>query len=70
MLASKPCSTPISKDIKILYESDIPRQNPDSYCQLIGKLLYLTNTRHDINFVIYLLSQFIQTPIAHHYQAA
>ena len=36
----------------------------------VGRLLYLTNTRSDITFVVHLLIQFFQHPTIHHHQVA
>ena len=69
MLASKPSSTPLNHDTKILFEDKPLLHNVNSYHILIGRLLYLTNTRPDITFVVHLLSQFSQQPTIHHHQA-
>jgi len=53
---------------KFLFETADKLQNPNPYRRIIGKLLYLTNTRPDITFVVQLLSQFVQEPIVHHQQ--
>jgi len=39
------------------------------YRRLLGRLIYLTNTRPDIAFVVYNLSQFISAPTTHPQQA-
>lgn len=41
-----------------------------SYHRLIGKLLYLTLTRHEIAFVVQTLCQFLQQPKKTHWEAA
>lgn len=48
----------------------VPLPNPTSYCELIGRLLYLTITRPDITFAVHQLSQFISAPSDIHLQAA
>jgi len=58
MLGSKPCTTPLMSNNKIIFEDAEKINNPESYRRLIGKLLYLTNTRPDITFGVHLLSQF------------
>jgi len=60
MLGCKLCSTPYLKDTKALYDAVVePLKEPTIYRRLIGKLLYLTNTRPDLCFFIHLLSQFM-----------
>ena len=66
MLGSKPCTTPLMSNNKIVFEDAEKLKNPESYRRLIGKLLYLTNTRPDITFNVHLRSQFVQEPTIHH----
>jgi len=70
MLDCKPSQTPLMHNTKILYDKVEPVKDPDSYRHLIGKLLYLTNSRPDICYFVHLLSQFVQTPTIYHHQAA
>jgi len=70
MIGCKPCSTPYLKDNKDLYDAAETLPDPTVYRQLIGKILYLTNTRPDLCFSIHLLSQFMQAPTVKHYAAA
>jgi len=70
MTNSKPCQTPLMSDTKPLFTTNNTSYNVDSYRRLIGKLLYLTNSRPDINYFVHLLSQFVQAPTAYHHQAA
>jgi hypothetical protein len=70
LLAAKKCSTPMVRDSKPLYDSSAPPHDPTAYRRIIGKLLYLTNTRPDISFAVQQLSQFMQHPTIHHYEAA
>jgi len=44
MLGCKPCHTPLSKDLKLLFNTDAPLYDVESYRRLVGRLLYLTNT--------------------------
>jgi len=68
MLGSKPCFTPFTSNTKFLFETIDKLQNPNPYRGLIGKLLYLTNTKPDITFFIQLFSQFVQEPTVYHQQ--
>jgi len=70
MINNKPCQTPLMSDTKPLFDTNKTSYNADSYRRLIGKLLYLTNSRPDINYFVHLLSQFVQAPTAYHHQSA
>ncbi|XP_070039382.1 secreted RxLR effector protein 161-like [Nicotiana tomentosiformis] len=76
---AKPASTPFevnSKFTTIEYDQangvtgDPPLQNVSSYQRLIGRLLYVTITRLDINYAVQVLSQFVQAPKRSHWDAA
>ncbi|XP_052724064.1 uncharacterized mitochondrial protein AtMg00810-like [Vigna angularis] len=69
MLGCKPSSTPFLSDTSTLYKLDSYLDDPSPYRRLIGKLLYLTNTRPDLCFTVNLLSQFVQSPTDYHYRA-
>ncbi|XP_014502233.1 uncharacterized protein LOC106762706 [Vigna radiata var. radiata] len=69
MLGSKPSSTPYLSNNNSLYKTKDYMDNPSDYRRLIGKLFYLTNTRPNLCFTVNLLSQFMQEPTKHHYQA-
>jgi len=69
MIGYKPCSTPYLKEYKDLYDVVETLPDPTVYRQLIGKILYLTNTRPNLYFSIHLLSQFMQAPTVKHYAA-
>ena len=65
-------ATPIDTNLKKLidFASDSNLINPTMYYQLIGALMYLTNTRPDICFVVNALSQFMCEPRKIHWTAA
>jgi hypothetical protein len=44
--------------------------DPSSYGQLIGRLLYLTNTKPDICFAVQQLIEHVSNPMEHHHHAA
>ncbi|XP_014511348.1 uncharacterized protein LOC106770041 [Vigna radiata var. radiata] len=70
MEGCKPSTTPFLRDTSPLYKLDSHLDDPGPYRRLIGKLLYLTNTRPDLCYTINLLSQFMQSHTEHHYRAA
>ncbi|GMJ01569.1 hypothetical protein HRI_003826100 [Hibiscus trionum] len=69
---AKVASTPLElneKQVSVAAEEDY-LEDVGSYQRLIGRLLYLTNTRPDIAFAIQHLSQFMHKPKKVHYNAA
>lgn len=69
-LGSKPASTPLDSNIKLHKDDAEPYTDHNSYRRLIGRLLYLTNTRPDITFVVQQLSQHINSPTVTHFNSA
>ncbi|GAU32977.1 hypothetical protein TSUD_358440 [Trifolium subterraneum] len=69
-LAAKPSSVPFDPTTKLTISDGQPLEDPSSYRRLIGRLIYLTNTRPDISFAVQHLSQFVSHPLLPHYQAA
>ncbi|XP_019447320.1 PREDICTED: uncharacterized protein LOC109350548 [Lupinus angustifolius] len=54
-----------------LYQDFAPLYSDASaYRRLIGRLIYLTNTRPNITFVVNQLAQFMATPTTTHHNAA
>ncbi|OIW01742.1 hypothetical protein TanjilG_03880 [Lupinus angustifolius] len=68
-LGAKPASTPMEYN-NLHSQSGTPLTDDSSYRRLIGKLLYLTNTRPDISYDVGALSQFLCSPSDLHYKAA
>lgn len=69
-LAAKPSSIPFDPNMKLSASVGQPIADPSSYRRLIGRLIYLTNSRPDISYVVHHLSQYVAKPLAPHYQAA
>jgi hypothetical protein len=66
----KSMTTPMITNLKKLNSSELDKVNPTIYRQLIGCLMYLTNTRPDICFVVNTLSQHMVDPRKVHWIAA
>lgn len=58
---SKPVCTPLNPTIKFSSDFGSPLPDPTIYRKLIGKLNFLTNTRHDLSYVVQTLSQYMQS---------
>ncbi|KAG8482872.1 hypothetical protein CXB51_023953 [Gossypium anomalum] len=78
---AKPASTPLEQNKRFTtaeYDdfvvlrgcNDELMQDVSMYQRLMGRLLYLTNTRPDISYAVQHLSQFMQKPKKSHYEAA
>jgi len=72
MINSAPMPTPMvhSSRLSSSAGTQLTDIETSAYRRLIGKLIYLTNTRSDIAFVVNNLSQFISSPTNLHQQVA
>ncbi|GJV38731.1 ribonuclease H-like domain-containing protein [Tanacetum coccineum] len=73
MLACKPARTPMLSKVSISNEAtsiDPLLDNIVDYQKLMGKLIYLTNTRPDISYAVHCLSQFMHAPLKSHLRSA
>lgn len=70
LLACRPISTPMDSNLHLSSTGGTHISDISSYRRLIGRLLYLTTTRPDINFAVQQLSQFLASPTEIHMQAA
>jgi len=55
---------------KISFTRSVPFTYIQAYKRLIGRLMYLTNSRPDITFFVQQLSQFLAKPTISHYIVA
>ncbi|GJU39658.1 ribonuclease H-like domain-containing protein [Tanacetum coccineum] len=73
MLACKPAKNPLSSELvnsNKACDNDPLLENVTDYQRLMGKLIYLTNTRPDISYVVHCLSQFMHSPLTSHLKIA
>lgn len=74
LLGYKPSPTPTELNHKLVMADDTNSHtllsDPHKYRRLVGRLIYLTFTRPDLNYIIHILSQFMQKPLEEHWQAA
>ncbi|PSS33155.1 Endonuclease, partial [Actinidia chinensis var. chinensis] len=69
MLGCRPASTPMVPNLKISAESGELLSDPSIYQRLVGRLIYLTNTRPDLTFAVSIVSQFMHSPRTSHLDA-
>lgn len=73
MLACKPSKTPLMAKLcisNLASATDPALVNIVDYQKLMGKLIYLTNTRPDISYAVHCLSQFMHSPLTSHLKIA
>jgi hypothetical protein len=70
MLECKSMNTPMEMKLKLLVDTSSDLIDATLYRQIIGSLMYLTNTRPDICFAVNTLSQFLVEPRRVHLMAA
>ncbi|GKA72735.1 ribonuclease H-like domain-containing protein [Tanacetum coccineum] len=73
LLAGRPVETPLAENTTLNHvesEDDKLLSDIGNYQKLVGKLIYLTNTRPDISYAVHCLSQFMHAPLSSHLEAA
>ncbi|XP_042952200.1 uncharacterized mitochondrial protein AtMg00810-like [Carya illinoinensis] len=70
LLGTKPVSTPIELNHKLVHTTNEILQDPTAYRRLIRRLIYLTITRPDITYAVNVLSQFMDKPSQAHLHSA
>jgi hypothetical protein len=65
----KPVPSPFQSGLKLVSTYTSPEVDATLYHQLDGMLLYLTDTRPDISFLVGLISRYMQTPHESHWKA-
>jgi len=66
MMDCKAMATPMALNLKLLCDASSEPVDVSMYRQMIGSLMYLTNTRPDICFAVNTLSQFLTDPRSVH----
>ena len=69
MLACKPAETPIEMNHKLRVFEDQILTDKGRYQRLVGRLIYISQTRPDIAYAVYIVSQFIHPLSKEHMNA-
>jgi hypothetical protein len=69
MLECKAMNTPMETKLKLLVDTSLELVDATLYRQIIGSLMYLTNTKPDICFFVNTLSQYLVEPRNVHLEA-
>ncbi|XP_027192635.1 uncharacterized mitochondrial protein AtMg00240-like [Cicer arietinum] len=70
VLNCKPTFSPMLPNLKLQKDDGNPYPDPKLYRHIIGRLLYLTNTRPNLSFSVNKLTQFVSYPMHSHFVAA
>eukprot|EP00253_Pinus_taeda_P018930 PITA_18930 len=65
----KPALSPFQFGAKLSVTCTSPEVDATLYCQLVGKLLYLTHSHPDLSFVVGRIAWFMQNPHESHWKA-
>lgn len=47
-----------------------PKVDPETYCSMVGSLIYVTNTRPDVSYAVSVVSRYMNSLEEAHFQAA
>lgn len=70
LLGGKPAATPMEQQHKLGLDTSSFIRDAETYRILVGRLIYLSITRPDISYPVYLLSQFMKSPREGQWEAA
>ncbi|CAA7032085.1 unnamed protein product [Microthlaspi erraticum] len=70
LLAAKPATFPLEQNHGLALSTSALLSDPTPYRRMVGRFIYLVNTRPDLAFCVHVLAQFMQQPRADHWQAA
>ncbi|GJQ95456.1 retrovirus-related pol polyprotein from transposon TNT 1-94 [Tanacetum coccineum] len=69
METSNPVDTPMVENSKLDADLQGKEVDPTRYCRMIGSLMYLTSSRPDLVFVVYMYAQYQAKPTKKHLHA-
>lgn len=70
LLGAKPASFPLEQNHKLALSTSNTLTDPAPYRRLVGRFIYLAETRPDLAFLVHTLAQFMQNPREDHWHAA
>lgn len=69
LMGAKPASTLLEPNHNLAKTSDPFFYQPNRYRRLVGKLIYLTLTRPELAYAVYVLLQFMHAPQKEHWMS-
>ncbi len=69
MTRCKPISIPLEQNVKLSVDKGNLMEDTTMYRHIVGSLIYMTITRLDLNYVVGVVNQFMQTPRKPHLDA-
>lgn len=66
----KPAAVPLPDGLILTSDTSTAEVDATHYCRIIGKLIYLTNTRPDLAYSVGILSRFMSRPQQKHLEAS